>query len=243
MTKTINESSLSFKHGNNVVPVSFPNSGNAQHHITNILSGQDYPVLHCHFQPDCIIDIGANIGATALFFTDVYPNADCYCYEPCPSTFTYLQKNTSFLDRIKIFNCGLSNESRELKLYIGNAQCLQNSLYSSVEVTENFEIATIKPASTELKEIMSGKRCVLKIDTEGCEVPILEEIKDYLDNVDIFYLEYHSEEDRRAIDNLVAPQFSLCWSKASMVHRGNLMYLSQRLLSELPQLDAMAIRR
>lgn len=243
MMQTINEASISFQHTNNVVQVSFPDSGNASHHIYNILSGQDYPVLHCHFQPDCIIDIGANIGATALFFTDVYPNAECYCYEPSPSSFTYLERNTSFSERIKSFNCGLSNESSELKLYLGNSQCLQNSLYQSVEVNTNFEIATMKPASTELKEIMSGKRCLLKIDTEGCEVPILEEIKDYLDTVDILYLEYHSEEDRRIIDNLISSQFSLCWSKASTVHRGNVMYISQRLLSELPQLDAMAIRR
>lgn len=243
MTQEIKEGTLNFEYGDDVIEVYFPDSGNAAWHISNILSGQDYPVLHCHFEPDCIIDIGANIGATTLFFSKVYPNADCFYYEPSPSNFFYLERNTSSLKRIRSFNLGLSDQSSTLKLYSGNCQCLQNSLYSSGEVTEEFELVEIRSASAELKEIISGKRCLLKIDTEGCEVPILQDLESYLENIDILYLEYHSEEDRRTIDNLLAPQLSLCYSRASMVHRGNIMFLGQRLLSELPGFEELAIRR
>ncbi|MEG3435568.1 FkbM family methyltransferase [Pannus brasiliensis CCIBt3594] len=243
MNQAIREGNLAIEHGSSVIDVCFPDYANAAWHISNILSGHDYPILSSHFKPDCIIDIGANIGASALFFTKVYPDIDCFCYEPSPSNFVYLQKNTSFLKRIKNFNIGLSNESYTAKLYIGNAQCLQNSLYPSVEVSGNFELAQIKSASAELKDILSGRRCLVKIDTEGCEVPILADLESYFPNIDILYLEYHSEEDRRAIDNLLSPRFVLCYSNARMVHRGNVMFLSERLLSEIPQLDQMAIRR
>ncbi len=243
MVNEIREGVLPFGHGGGEINVSFPDSGNASKHIYNILSGQDYPILNCHFKPDCIIDIGANIGATALFFTKVYPGVDCFCYEPSPSTFTYLEKNTNQVPEIKVFNYGLSNELRTVKLYTGTSQCLQNSLHPSIEVTNEFEFAQIQPASAELEEILNGKRALVKIDTEGCEVPILEDLENLLKHIDILYLEYHSEEDRRTIDRVLSDHFSLCHSMASIVHRGNMMFLSQRLLSEFPQWETLAIRR
>lgn len=243
MTQVIKESTLQFEHHNNVVKVCFSDSGNISTHICNILSGKEYPTLQCHFKPDLIVDIGANIGATALFLTGIYPDVDCFCYEPSLTNFTYLQRNTSFLNRIKIFNFGLSDESNTVKLYLGNSQCLQHSLYPSVEVSQSFELVEIRLASVELRDVLSGKRCLMKIDTEGCEVPILQNLGSYLENVDVLYVEYHSEQDRRKIDHLLSRQFSLCYSSASIIHRGTLMFLSQRLLSELPHLESIAIRK
>jgi hypothetical protein len=42
---------------------------------------------------------------------------------------------------------------------------------------------------------------ILKIDTEGCEVEILSSLQPYLPYVGIVMIEYHSEKDRRRIDD------------------------------------------
>ena len=41
-----------------------------------------------------IIDAGANVGISALYYKKLYPNAEITCIEPVPQTFNNLKKNT-----------------------------------------------------------------------------------------------------------------------------------------------------
>ena len=224
------------------VEVTFPDEGNAAWHIGNILAGRDYPLLDADYEPDCIVDIGANVGAAALYFASAYPWARFFCYEPSPSTFGYLERNVAAIPSVQTFNCGLGSAAAEAKLYLGSSQCLQNSTVRSPEVTERFETVRVERASAALAPLVGG-RCILKIDTEGCEVPILEDARELLPRFDVIYLEYHSERDRRAIDAILAPAFALWRSRADMMHRGNLVYVSQALIDETPALGRWEIRR
>jgi hypothetical protein len=54
---------------------------------------------------------------------------------------------------------------------------------------------------------------VLKIDTEGCEMPILKEMGEVLSSIKIIHLEFHSEDDRREIDRLLGDTHSLVVGK------------------------------
>jgi hypothetical protein len=111
----------------------------------------------------------------------------------------------------------------------------------SIEVTEEFENVELRSANSELGKIIRDK-CILKVDTEGCELPILKAIEDHLEKVAIIYLEYHSESDRIALERLLNPGFSLWYASASMVHRGNLGYLSKRLIEDFPELAQWEIK-
>jgi FkbM family methyltransferase len=51
----------------------------------------DIPVS---FTPRCIVDLGANIGLSALFFSARYPDATVYAYEPQSENFELLLRNT-----------------------------------------------------------------------------------------------------------------------------------------------------
>jgi len=221
--------------------VCFPDTGNAGWHIKNILSGKDYPPLGSSYTPTCIVDVGANVGATALFFAATYPTADIFCYEPSPSNLEFLKQNTDGLEKIHIFEYGLNDHDSKLKLYLGRSQCLQHSIHPSIEVTERHEAIEVRKASVALAEILSG-RCILKIDTEGCEVPVLRDLESLFEAVDIIYLEYHSEKDRRTIDQLLSTHFVLWHSQASLVHRGNLAFLSTRILEEYPELGKWEVK-
>ena len=219
----------------------YPDVGETGWLVSNILSGNSYPFLEIDYTPEVIIDIGANIGATALFFAKCYPNVPCFCFEPSKKSFDILRINTNVISQIKSFCYGLSDHPRLTKLYLGQSQCLQNSLYNSNEVTDNFEEVEIRSAAKELGKIMT-KSCILKIDTEGSELPIICSIIHLIDKVDILCLEYHSETDRRKIDLLLSPNYSLWFSQSSSVHRGNLGYISYRMLMEFPHLDRREIK-
>ena len=45
---------------------------------------------------------------------------------------------------------------------------------------------------------------ILKIDTEGCEINILQSIKAFLKKISVIYLEYHSEQQGIIIKNLLS---------------------------------------
>lgn len=220
----------------------FPDSGNIEMHIRSILSGQSYPLFAPDFNPKQIIDIGANVGATALYFAKHYPNAQVYCYEPSASNFQFLEINTSEIKNITRINLGLSDRNERSKLYIGRNQCLQHSVYPSIEVSDAFEYIELKSGSEEISKYLAIP-CILKIDTEGCEVQILRDIGNFLHHISLIYLEYHSENDRLEIDQLLKTNFKLLLADIHMFHRGNLMYISNILLSQYPQLDILEVKR
>ena len=43
----------------------------------------------------------------------------------------------------------------------------------------------------------------MKIDTEGCEVPIIKTLSNYYETLSVIYLEYHSVSDKKALLRLL----------------------------------------
>lgn len=76
---------------------------------------------------------------------------------------------------------------------------------------------------------------------EGCEVQIIGDLGARLEGADIIYIEWHSEEDRRAIDDLLG-KFILAQSLCAMPHRGSDTYLAKRIAEAVPNLSAVEIK-
>jgi len=53
------------------------------------------------FNPSCVWDIGANIGAASLYFSHRFPQAEIHCFEPVPENFAMIERNIQGLDRIR----------------------------------------------------------------------------------------------------------------------------------------------
>ncbi|MET0380942.1 MAG: hypothetical protein ABWZ94_03470 [Methyloceanibacter sp.] len=70
------------------------------------------------------------------------------------------------------------------------------------------------------------KAHIVKIDTEGSEVDILERLGSF--DHDVILLEYHSEANRRKIDALLG-DFFLVGGEVRHLHRGTLKYMHRRL--------------
>jgi hypothetical protein len=84
-------------------------------------------------------------------------------------------------------------------------------------------------ASTMLERFGLRTIDILKIDTEGSEVPIINSLSLRLNDIGIVMLEYHSEIDRRKIDHLLM-DFKLFGSSSSMIGIGTLKYINKRLV-------------
>jgi FkbM family methyltransferase len=216
-----------------------PNSIFMKNMVMSVFRGEDYPLIDfpADYSPAIILDIGANVGASAIYFHDVYPNAQIYCYEPSLSNFQCLHENTKDISTIHAFHCGLFDQNREMTLYHGRDQCAQNSVMDSRETSTSSEMIRLIKVSEELEKQAIQQVSILKVDTEGCEVPILRECLRSLAMLDVIYLEYHSEEDRCEIEDLLEQRFALFQAKATGAHRGTAIYISRDMLQRYSVLE------
>jgi FkbM family methyltransferase len=232
------------------VEFTFPESGNMRALVTKVLAGQEYPILRLPgYAPAIVVDVGANVGASALFFHRAFPQARVYCFEPSPTNLAFLRPNAAHAPAVQVFGYGLHDRAADVKLFVGRTQSMQNSLLKSIETGDTFEAARVEPARAEFERLgLAGAGAgaggvLLKLDTEGCEVPILTDLRPALGAVDLLYVEYHSEEDRLAIDAIAADGMTLAVAHALMPHRGMNVYVARRLAERFPMLDAARIVR
>ena len=134
-----------------------------------------------------IIDAGANIGLSIIYFKKLYPNAEIIAFEPDQKVFEVLEHNVkSFdLENVKLIKKALWNEETTLTFMSEGAD--GGRIATQVDKQQLIEVKT-----TRLREFLNKKVDFLKIDIEGAEVKVLEDCKDLLLNVENIFVEYHS---------------------------------------------------
>ncbi len=198
----------------------------------DIFAGTTYP--HVSFVSDVrtIVDVGANVGAASVYFAIAYPGACVYAFEPDSCPFSLLQRNAEALPDIKVFPFGLYSREKTLPLFHGKSDSVESSVCPSVRTRDESEGVQLVDAFQFLSGSGVTQIDVLKIDTEGCEVPILRSLKPYLSRVKVLYLEYHSERDRRMIDELIAETHILWRGHVNFAYRGEFCYLKRELVPD-----------
>lgn len=221
----------------------YPDSSAMRAVVEGIFALVDYQRVDClQGVPGAIVDIGGNIGATALLFHLMYPGVPVFAFEPSPRTYAYLHENVAPLDGVRAFNVGLFDRDVETRLYSGDVS-VTSSVSASVFNRGAFEDVVLLRASRALDELGIDRVALLKIDTEGSEVPILRDLEDRLDRISAIAVEYHSERDRREIDALLAGRFAVHSAHASRPHLGTVVYVASDLLAERTDAERFAIPR
>jgi FkbM family methyltransferase len=122
-----------------------------------------------------VLDIGANVGATALYFSEIYPNARIYAFEPAPDNFAVLARNIANCPRIHGFNFGLGAEDATLELF--HSDNPHNfggySLHPAGSDTSKTTRIQVRNVAAVLAELSLAGVDVVKVDTEGAEWDIL----------------------------------------------------------------------
>jgi FkbM family methyltransferase len=124
-----------------------------------------------------IYDCGANLGMATLFFKFAYPNSRIKCFEPDPKTFALLQKNISDnqLQSVEPFNVALWNEDGAVDFFVDSAD--PGSLLMSTSPSRMHSQAIQVPAR-RLSEFIDGEIEFLKLDVEGAELRVLQELSE-----------------------------------------------------------------
>lgn len=198
-----------------------------------IVAGETYPLVPDLTDVETVVDVGANCGVASVYFSLAYPGATVHALEPAEGPFAVLSRNASRFARIRPEPIGLYSEDRgEVPLYQGVHGTGTGSILESESTTGESEPIELRSARGWVESANIDRIDVLKVDTEGCEVPILTGLEPFLADVRVIYLEYHSEDDRRAIDRLLEPTHVMLFVKG-MFGTGEVAYVARPLVDEL----------
>jgi FkbM family methyltransferase len=125
-----------------------------------------------------ILDIGANIGIATAYFKCKYPNISLIAIEASPVNYEQLVKNikNNNLNNITTYNAFVSSKSEQVHFYHNNKKPGSSfgqgfKLKNSPHLVE-FVIDTIR-INDVIKDL---KNIVIKIDVEGAEYEILNDL-------------------------------------------------------------------
>lgn len=143
-------------------------------------------------QSRTILDVGANIGASAIYFAMQCPKATVYAFEPEADNFAMLQRNVRDWPRIVPLRQAIwsRNTSREV--------CSRKTGawgYTMVEVADQgYGLGQMVECVT-IPEFMRQRGLekidILKMDIEGGEKEIFEHPEGWIDQVELLVVELH----------------------------------------------------
>ena len=153
-----------------------------------------------------MVDIGMNIGLTALFFANMPFIDKVYAYEPVTSTYECAVRNIAMNERLvsKIFLCniGIGDQEKEAALLFDADRSDCTSIFSTAE-NEAPNVARVKlsRASDVLTAVMErhpNSDIYVKINAEGAEYPILSDLhkSGLIRTVKIFIMDVHFGRER-----------------------------------------------
>ncbi|HEX4145136.1 MAG TPA: FkbM family methyltransferase [Pirellulales bacterium] len=154
--------------------------------------------------PTTILDLGSNIGLTAIYFGRKYPRASLACVEPVPANFACLQQNLRLNGiQARLYQAAIATEDGRLTMDLcdrdyGHAV----SGYSSIAAQGRLEVPAIA-VPTLMGD--NGWTCIdlLKIDIEGYERELLTQRCDWLHRVNAIAIECHTGFGNAELEDLV----------------------------------------
>ncbi|OGF26983.1 hypothetical protein A2331_02695 [Candidatus Falkowbacteria bacterium RIFOXYB2_FULL_34_18] len=149
-----------------------------QHEIYKFKTNAEIPL---------IIDCGANIGLSVIYFKQQYPNSKIIAFEPDEKIYNILNNNIQSFDfkNIQTIKRGISNKECEINFF-------QEGADGGRIAQKDDENNITKIKTTRLINYLQQPIDMLKIDIEGSEYEVLLDSQEYLKNVKNLFIEYHS---------------------------------------------------
>lgn len=142
-----------------------------------------------------VVDLGSNIGLSALYFLTRSPETRCYLYEPVPENLDRLERNlAAFRPRYELSTSAVGAEAGTVEFGVE-----ETGRYGGIGVATG---ATIRVDCLAINDVLArvlekeGHIDILKIDTEGVEEPTLRAIdRKHLARIRTIYAETPMQEN------------------------------------------------
>lgn len=202
----------------------------------DILEGKIYPLLPFVGDVQTVLDVGANCGAASVLFAHHYPKARIHAFEPAEEPRRYLERNVGGRTNVTTHAFGLHSSDQRVPLFRGAEDPGSASIFRRPVNVDDSEVVHLRDAGAWAAEEGIERIDVMKLDTEGCEIEILESIEELIPTLKVLYVEYHSRQGRRDLGRLLDDTHELYGGKM-LLDQGEIVYLRKDLASTS---DAMA---
>lgn len=154
-----------------------------------------YTELEVEDRAPVIVDAGAHIGISTLYFAKHFPTAQIIAIEPNPITRELLENNiwnNRLEDRISVLAVALSNQTGSAPLYhLPNKEWQLNAnltpqAWNGDKLSESLEVETVT-----LSSLITQPIDIVKLDIEGAELLVLKEARAKLNLIQQLWVEYH----------------------------------------------------
>lgn len=144
-----------------------------------------------------IIDVGANIGQSALKFHTILPDSFIYCFEPIEKCYEKLEENLKPLQNHKSFRLALGSKKEKAVIYLNEFDASSSILkmtdihknafpFARQHIKENIDVDLL---DNVFKNIKLQKNVLLKIDVQGFEKEVLIGANEMLKDTSIIIIE------------------------------------------------------
>lgn len=166
-----------------------------------------------------IVDCGANIGMSVLFFKAWSPEASVLAIEPDAEAFRYLQHLIALnsLRGVELMNVAIARERGIADFYSGpQGAGIQASLHPDWGGASAARVATIP-----LSDVIQGPIDLLKLDIEGAEYDAIEDLErhDRLRWIRELIVECHDRHADAAPRRRLIEQLGNAGLRTSVVHQ------------------------
>jgi len=147
---------------------------------------EEYYKFPSQVQTPLILDCGANIGTSCLYFKRLYPASKIIAFEPHPKIADILKTNLSSnkLNDIEVIDKAVWINDEGIDLGIEDADA--SSIYQKSNM--------VNVGSVRFKDFLNKYDHIdmIKMDIEGAETEVIKDCDQSLQNVDNIFIEYHS---------------------------------------------------
>lgn len=147
-----------------------------------------------------IIDGGANFGIATYAYLRAYPDAEVIAFEPGRRSLLSLRKNVEMNNwkNVTVYPKALAGQAGKVTFYEPKHMPMGGSLTTRLK-DRDFECHTYQVETVCLSSIMDRPVDLLKLDIEGAETEVIEEVGDRIKLARRIYCEVHSTPDTSAV--------------------------------------------
>ena len=182
-----------------------------------ILMSEEYKLDVWH-PPRTIIDAGANVGLSSVYFASQFPDARIIAVEPESRNFELLEENTAPYPKIEPVRAALWFEDAEI--YVLDPGLGESGFTTDGESEEQTAAHRREPVraltiETLMEETGINHVDLLKVDIEGAELQLFQHADHWINKVDAIAIELHDrikpgcEQAFRAATR----DFGISWSR------------------------------
>jgi FkbM family methyltransferase len=158
--------------------------------LQEVFLDEQYRVLHPE-SVRVVVDLGGNVGFSAVYFAMRFPEAKIFVLEPDPVAFRRLLVNVAAFPRIRAFQLAAAAENGTLTLHSSAGSTMSSSLYRRSQHVGSVQVAAVALDEFLLREGIDAVD-ILKFDIEGAEFDVLRSAR-CLDRVGLLLGEVHED--------------------------------------------------